>query len=112
MENNIDGVIDTFNSNSKNFSYVSLDNEDLVEKIVEKEVISNKATSGFYVFSNYDTYRNFYRKIDFSKKELFISDVYTQALSSNLKIFNLHNDNPRDTIILGTPSEYENWINR
>ena len=112
IRNNVNGVVDTFNSNSKNFSYVSLDHEGLVKEIIEKKVISNRATSGLYVFSNYDTYRTFYKKIDFSKKELFISDVYTQALNSNLKVFNLHNENPRDTIVLGTPSEYEDWINK
>ena len=110
IRNNVNGVVDTFNSNSKNFSYVSLDHEGLVKEIIEKKVISNRATSGLYVFSNYDTYRTFYKKIDFSKKELFISDVYTQVLNSNLKVFNLHNENPRDTIVLGTPSEYEDWI--
>ena len=112
IRNNVNGVVDTFNSNSKNFSYVSLDHEGLVKEIIEKKVISNRATSGLYVFSNYDTYRTFYKKIDFSKKELFISDVYTQVLNSNLKVFNLHNENPRDTIVLGTPSEYEDWINK
>jgi dTDP-glucose pyrophosphorylase len=112
IRNNVNGVVDTFNSNSKNFSYVSLDHEGLVKEIIEKKVISNRATSGLYVFSNYDTYRTFYKKIDFSKKELFISDVYTQVLNSNLKVFNLHNENPSDTIVLGTPSEYEDWINK
>jgi len=112
IKNDIDGVIDTFNSQSKNFSYVSLDDEGLVKEIVEKKVISNRATSGLYIFSNYNIYRTFYKKIDFSKKELFISDVYTQALNSNLKILNLHNKKPSDTIILGTPSEYEDWINK
>jgi dTDP-glucose pyrophosphorylase len=112
IRNNVNGVVDTFNSNSKNFSYVSLDHEGLVKEIIEKKVISNRATSGLYVFSNYDTYRTFYKKIDFSKKELFISDVYTQALNSNLKVFNLHNENPKDTLVLGTPSEYEDWINK
>ena len=112
IRNNVNGVVDTFNSNSKNFSYVSLDHEGLVKEIIEKKVISNRATSGLYVFSNYDTYRTFYKKIDFGKKELFISDVYTQALNSNLKVFNLHNENLRDTIVLGTPSEYEDWINK
>jgi len=112
INNNVDGVIDTFNSNSNNFSYISLNDEGLVKEIVEKKVISNRATSGLYVFSNFNTYRTFFKKIDFSKKELFISDVYTQALNSNLKIINLHNENPRNTIVLGIPSEYENWINQ
>ena len=112
IRNNVNGVVDTFNSNSKNFSYVSLDHEGLVKEIIEKKVISNRATSGLYVFSNYDTYRTFYKKIDFSKKELFISDVYTQVLKSNSKIMNLHNKDSKDTIILGTPSEYEEWMNK
>ena len=28
------------------------------------------------------------------------------------KFLLLNNENPRDTIVLGTPSAYENWINK
>lgn len=112
IKNDVDGIIDSFNSNSNNFSYISIDDENFVKEIVEKKVISKRATSGLYIFSNYNTYRTFYKKIDFSKKELFISDVFTQVLKSNSKIMNLHNKDSKDTIILGTPSEYEEWMNK
>ena len=112
IKNDVVGVIDSFNSKSKNFSYISIDNKDYVKEIVEKKIISNRATSGLYIFSNYITYRTFYKKIDFSKKELFISDVYTQVLKSKSKVINIHNQDSKDTIILGTPLEYEEWINK
>jgi len=112
IKNDVDGVIDSFNSKSNNFSYISIDNKDFVKEIVEKKIISNRATSGLYIFSNYNTYRAFYKKIDFSKKELFISDVYTQVLKSKSKVINVHNKDSKDTIILGTPVEYEEWMNK
>jgi dTDP-glucose pyrophosphorylase len=110
INNSIDGVIDTFNSASENFSYTSVNSEGLVEEIIEKRVISKTATTGLYVFSNCKTYGELYKKMNKSHKELFISDVYIEALNSGLKIFNIHNENPKDTIILGTPQEYEDWL--
>ncbi len=105
------GVIDTFESNSKNFSYLQVNDRGIVKKIIEKRVISNKATSGFYVFSNKKIYKEFYSKVDFAKKEIFISDVYEKLIMSNLKVYNVHNTNPKETIVLGTPYEYEQWLN-
>tara|TARA_Y100000992_G_scaffold300179_1_gene268301 strand:- start:25 stop:792 length:768 start_codon:yes stop_codon:yes gene_type:complete len=105
------GVVDTFESRSKNFSYVQVDEGGIVKKIIEKKVISNRATSGFYVFSNHEIYREFYSQLDFGKKEIFISDVYEKLIMSNLRVYNVHNTNPNETIILGTPSEYEKWLN-
>ncbi len=110
INSNIDGVIDTFNSTSENFSYTSVNSEGLVKEIVEKKVISKTATTGLYIFSNYKIYKDLYKKMDKSQEELFISDVYAEALNSGLKIFNTHNKNPKDTIVLGTPKEYEEWI--
>ena len=105
-----DGLIDTFESNSKNYSYVSVNSKSIVKQIVEKKVISNKATTGFYVFSNLNNYQSLFNKINKDKKELYISDVYNEAIKQDQKIFNLHFNNPFDTIVLGTPFEYEEWI--
>ena len=110
MKNLFDGVIDTFNSDSNNFSYISTDSNSRVKKIIEKEVISNKATTGFYIFPNIMKYRFLYKKINKNKKELFISDVYSESIKLNQRILNLHFNDPEDTIILGTPIEYENWL--
>ena len=110
IKNSFDGVIDTFNSDSDNFSYVSTDSESMVEKIIEKEVISNKATTGFYVFSNIMKYDFLYNKINKNKKELYISDVYVESLKLNKRLLNIHYDDPEETIVLGTPNEYEDWL--
>ena len=110
--NSFDGVIDTFRSDSDNFSYISIDSQSTVEKIVEKKVISNRATTGFYIFSNYMKYRFLYKKINKIKKELYISDVYTEAINRGQKIFNIHYNDPSDTIVIGTPQEYEEWLQK
>lgn len=110
ISKSFDGLIDTFESLSENFSYISTDSNSIVKKIIEKKVISNRATSGFYVFSNFNNYRYLYKKINKDEKELYISDVYNVAISMGQKIFNLHYESPYETIVLGTPVEYEDWL--
>tara|TARA_B110001469_G_C9308548_1_gene166933 strand:- start:14 stop:328 length:315 start_codon:yes stop_codon:yes gene_type:complete len=74
IKNLFDGVIDTLNSDSDNFSYISADSESMVKKIIEKEVISNKETTGFYVFYNIMKYVLLYNKIN--KKRNYISAMF------------------------------------
>jgi len=95
-----DGLIDIFLSSNRNYSYVFLEDERVVS-IVEKVVISNYATSGFYVFKNIDMFLNYY-----SDKTLYISDIYQKMIDDGLDIraTNLHHE--KDTIVLGSPSEY------
>jgi NDP-sugar pyrophosphorylase family protein len=49
MRNNSDGIIFTFRADHPKWSYVKIENE-VVTKVVEKEVISNDATCGVYYF--------------------------------------------------------------
>lgn len=97
------GVIDVFNSNSSNFSYVKV-NGDIVIEIKEKKPISNFATSGLYGFSSVHLYLQFFKELQINS-EIFISDVYDKMLSKKLKITIVKNLNS-DTIILGTPLEF------
>ena len=53
------GFVDTFYSNSENYSYVKL-SEDRITEIVEKKVISQHATSGLYGFTSLGDYQNYY----------------------------------------------------
>lgn len=96
--------IDTFKSNNKDYSYV-LANEVTHEAydIIEKKVISNFASSGMYGFSSYEIFLDFYYHGD-----IYISDIIKRAITNNIstKIGNIYTEN--DTLVLGTPAEYEN----
>lgn len=106
------GIIDTFFSNSENFSYVKTNKNNQVIQIVEKKVISNKATTGLYFFNNAYTYQKYYKYISNHCQELFISDVYIEMLKNNEKIIALEPSQLRKPIILGTPDEYFAWLRR
>ncbi len=47
---NLDGIIMTMRANDPKWSFVGLDDNNLVTRVVEKEVISNEATVGIYNF--------------------------------------------------------------
>jgi NDP-sugar pyrophosphorylase family protein len=95
-----DGYIDIFKSSNHNYSYVLVVNNE-VQSIAEKVLISNNATSGFYAFSSAQKFLEFY-----SNKELYISDLYQKMLDNGVKIMVSAAHSEKDTIVLGTPSEY------
>lgn len=93
-KNYLDGLIMTMTANDPKWSFVGLDSEGLVSKVVEKEVISSEATVGIY---------NFLRGSDFVRaadmmigKELrvngeyYVAPVYNQLISEGAKI-GIHN---------------------
>jgi len=103
------GMIDTFHSNDPAFSYVKSNSNEITE-IKEKLVISNMATTGFYLFKNFSTYIEIYKECNFHGQESYISYIYGQMIRKGLKIYNLYNENPKHTVVLGTPKEYFNWL--
>ena len=92
-----------------NFELIKTSPSGWISAIKEKKVISNMATSGFYIFKDCKTFLSFYKETIFSNKEKYISDVYQTMLARNSRILNLYNINKEDTLILGTPDEYERW---
>lgn len=107
--NCLSGTIDTFFAEDNHFSYVKVENE-IVTEIKEKIVISNMATTGLYGFKNSSYYQKFYKKLRNDKSEEYISDVYNKMLENKEKIKNYFYEISEDTIILGTPEEYEAWL--
>jgi dTDP-glucose pyrophosphorylase len=95
-----DGYIDVFKSSNHNYSYVLIE-DGKVQSIVEKMVISDKATSGLYGFSSVEVFYEFY-----SKDVLYISDLYQKMIKNGSKIVISEMHYEKDTIVLGTPSEY------
>ena len=101
-----DGYIDIFDADSPAFSYVDIDKEGRVSRIAEKIVISNHATTGLYGFKSANIFLDNYNKTEFSSKERYISDIY--AGMDRIVAGPLQKRADFDTIILGTPQEYEN----
>ncbi|MCP3887728.1 MAG: hypothetical protein GY702_02485 [Desulfobulbaceae bacterium] len=95
-----DGYIDIFKSSNHNYSYV-LVKEDIVQSIAEKVVISDNATSGLYAFSDADSFLGLY-----SEEDAYISKLYEKMISRNMKIAVSALNSEKDTVVLGTPSEY------
>jgi NDP-sugar pyrophosphorylase family protein len=92
--------IDVFKSSNHSYSYVLTENK-IAKSIAEKIVISDKATSGLYGFSNTDKFFEFY-----TKEDIYISNLYKKMIQRKEQIIvsDMHDEN--DTIVLGTPSEY------
>lgn len=51
-EQELDGLIMTMEASDRKWSFVGLDDQNLVTTVVEKQVISNEATVGIYNFTN------------------------------------------------------------
>ena len=108
-----DGIIDSFISRSKNFSYVKLNKYKNVASLMEKKVVSNRASSGLYGFSSIKKYINFYQKIDSNeKKEKYISQVINLMIKGGLIFKDCMNNKAENTVVLGTPKEYEKYTSK
>ena len=113
MLNRCDGIIDSFISRSKNFSYVKLNKYKNVTSLMEKKVVSNRASSGLYGFSSIKKYINFYQKIDSNeKKEKYISQVINLMIKDGLIFKDCMNNKAENTVVLGTPKEYEKYTSK
>lgn len=95
-----DGYIDVFKSNNHNYSYV-LEENNIVNTIEEKIVISNYATSGFYAFSSIDIFKEY-----FNENDRYISELYKRMIKNQCKILISDPSTETDTLVLGTPSSY------
>ena len=103
-----DGIIDTFHNADAKYSYVSF-SEDKVTFIKEKSVISDHATTGLYGFKSPEYYLSSYAETQFNGEQ-YISSIYEFLLSRNAYIIDKHANDPDDTIVLGTPEQYQTYL--
>jgi len=112
----LDGLIMTMKARDKKWSYVELDSNDYVVRVVEKEVISDEATVGIY---NFRKGINFVRAADKMIKnkmkvnnEYYVAPVYNMMIEENARI-GISNIGSVDKGMygLGTPSDLENFLN-
>lgn len=106
LENNLDGSLATFSSNSSDFSYIQIKDSKIIGT-KEKEVVSNFAISGLYFFKNIKHF--LYSSIEMIaynskiKDEFYMSNTFNFLLkrTQNIGFFNMDNKN---YISIGTPA--------
>lgn len=95
-----DGLIGTFKSNSDAYSYVEM-RDGLAVRTAEKEVISNRASSGIYYFSSVNTYIDAYLSTKWDG-ERYIAPMYNSMIEEGLLVAEVQQ---KFAIPLGTPEE-------
>ena len=106
----IDGILGIFSSNDPNYSFVEIDNEDKVIRTKEKEVISNHASTGLYIFSKGSDFvksaEYAIEKSILSKNEFYISELYNILIKEGKK-FTI--DFADEFVALGTPEDIKKF---
>ena len=102
--NSIDGALVTFKSNLPQFSYIIYENGKIVGTI-EKEVLSNDAICGAYLFKNKNQFMSLADKYLTNCKynEYFISGMYNVLAENGGSILAFNTDYH---VSFGTPEEY------
>lgn len=87
---NLDGIIMTMKANDPKWSFVGLDDENLVTMVVEKQVISDEATVGIY---NYRHGRDFVAAAEDMiaknlrvNNEFYVAPAYNQMIDDGCRI--------------------------
>jgi HAD superfamily hydrolase (TIGR01509 family) len=112
MENSsLDGCILTFESTHPKWSFVKLDEHNLVNEVAEKKPISNIATVGIYYWNKgKDFVRYAQQMIEKNiriNNEFYVCPVFNEAIQDNKKIRTYHIKNMYG---LGTPEDLEIFL--
>lgn len=105
-----DGGLVTFVSNQPQFSYVKYNNDGHVIGTIEKQVVSNNAICGAYMFRNASIFKEI-AEIYVSNcpyKECFVSGMYNIMLEKGYSVKDYNLDYH---VEFGTPEEYESARN-
>jgi dTDP-glucose pyrophosphorylase len=111
----LDGLIMTMEANDPKWSFVELNEKNLVTRVVEKEVISNEATVGIYNFRYGKDFVNAANKmIDRNLRvngEFYVAPVYNQLVEQNKRIgiFNIGSVGA-GMYGLGTPDDLNKFL--
>lgn len=102
----IDGGVLSFKSNEPQFSYLKLDENGKVIGTVEKQVVSEHAISGAYLFKSADLFKSLFEEYKdiCTYSELFMSGLYNIMCSRGMNVGYFNTDYH---VEFGTPEEYE-----
>ena len=103
----LDGFILGFKANSKNYSYLKVDNNKYVTETAEKTVISPYAAVGLYYFKSgkifIETAEEAINQKYMTNGEYYICPIYNLMINKNLKV---RMDEVQKMYIFGTPKEF------
>ena len=102
-------MINTFSSDSEDYSYADLDEKGFVKKIIEKKVISRNASTGLYSFRSRDLFVEALNLLEenriYQNPEIYLSEVIQKLINLG-EFFKVIKT---DMIDLGTPKKYEEY---
>lgn len=108
----IDGILGVFNSNDPKLSFIQITSDGFVKRTKEKQLISNIASTGLYVFKRGS---DFIRSAEYmiknnikTKNEFFIAELYNILIKEGKK-FTV--DFADKFIPFGTPEDLKNFSN-
>jgi dTDP-glucose pyrophosphorylase len=109
-----DGIVWCMEDNDPKWSYVEIENESLVTRVVEKEVISNLATVGIYAFGKskyfFESFNTMVRKLDKVNNEYYVAPSYNYLLNHK-RILAKNLGQISDVVFgLGIPEDYEMFL--
>lgn len=111
MEDANGGALVSFESNEPRYSYAALDEDGLVTRTAEKEVISNHALCGAYFFSTGKRFKEIAHQLmdepDFKKPEYYVSLLYNYLLAEGEKVQLAPME---EYYSYGTPEELKRYI--
>jgi NDP-sugar pyrophosphorylase family protein len=110
QSNELDGMIMTMNASDSKWSYIGINENNLVNHVVEKKVISNEATVGIYNFSQGSDFilaaNNMILENLRVNNEFYVAPVYNQMLSKHAKIGYMNIGSEANGMYgLGTPDD-------
>ncbi|MCM1513157.1 MAG: glycosyltransferase family 2 protein [Oxalobacter formigenes] len=114
--NNLDGLIMTMRAHDPKWSFVGFSEKGEVDRVVEKEVISDEATVGIYNFRRGSDFVNgALRMINKNIRvngEYYVAPVYNQLIENGAKlgVFNIGKEG-EGMYGLGTPEDLEDFLN-
>lgn len=116
VDTDSDGFILTFKANNPAYSYAELDENGLVLRTAEKEVISENAAVGIYYFKEGSTFVKYAEEmIDKNLRtnnEFYVCPLYNLMIENGLKVRTAQVDK---MYLMGTPNElnfFKNHVNK
>lgn len=105
-EINLEAALVTFKSHEPHFSYVKYDDKGNIIGTIEKQIVSNHAICGAYIFKNADLFKNIAAEYieNCPYDECFMSGLYNIICRKNMAIKDFLLD---FHVEFGTPEEYE-----
>jgi len=113
IADDIDGGILTFTATHPKWSFVKLDDSGFVERVAEKDPISNIATVGVYFWTRGSDYIKYCKQMiekDIrTNNEFYVCPVYNEAIQDGKKIKTFH-INREQMWGMGTPEDLQDFL--